>query len=64
MSKNIGYKNNERSEYTFVNIAVPIIDREKLRDIAQHEGRTMARQISRMIREDHLRRFGELQCKQ
>ena len=37
MSKNIGYKNNERAEYTFVNIAVPIIDREKLRDIAQHQ---------------------------
>ena len=27
MSKNIGQKNNERAEYTFVNIAVPIMAR-------------------------------------
>ena len=62
MSKNIGQKNNERAEYTFVNIAVPIMDREKLRDIAHQEGRTMARQVSRMIREDHSRRFGNTSC--
>ena len=36
MTKNVGQKNNERAEFTFVNIAVPITDREKLRDIAHH----------------------------
>ena len=51
-------KNRERAEVPFVNIAVPIDDRERLRDIAHEEGRTMARQVSRMIREEHERRFG------
>ena len=55
---NVGIKNKERAEVPFVNIAVPVEDREKLRDIAHQEGRTMARQVSRMIREDHDRRFG------
>tara|TARA_R110001583_G_scaffold20056_4_gene77821 strand:- start:333 stop:551 length:219 start_codon:yes stop_codon:yes gene_type:complete len=55
---NVGMKNKERAELPFVNIAVPVEDREKLRRIAHEEGRTMARQVSRMIREDHERRFG------
>ena len=55
---NVGIKNKERAEVPFVNIAVPVEDREKLRNIAHEEGRTMARQVSRMIREDHDRRFG------
>jgi|TARA_R100000781_G_scaffold78837_2_gene48862 hypothetical protein len=55
---NVGMKNRERAEVPFVNIAVPIDDRERLRDIAHEEGRTMARQVSRMIREEHERRFG------
>tara|TARA_R100000234_G_scaffold56065_2_gene33744 strand:- start:2440 stop:2631 length:192 start_codon:yes stop_codon:yes gene_type:complete len=56
---NVGMKNRERAEVPFVNIAVPIDDRERLRDIAHEEGRTMARQVSRMIREEHERRFGD-----
>ena len=55
---NVGIKNKERAEVPFVNIAVPVEDREKLRDIAHQEGRTMARQVSRMIREDYEKRFG------
>ena len=50
---NVGIKNKERAEVPFVNIAVPVEDREKLRNIAHEEGRTMARQVSRMIREEY-----------
>jgi hypothetical protein len=43
----------------FVNVAVPVDDREKLRQIAAQEDRNMAKQLGRMIREDYERRFGD-----
>ena len=61
---NVGIKNKDRAELPFVNIAVPVEDREKLRAIAQEEGRTLARQVSRLMREDHERRFGNGQGKE
>ena len=38
---NVGIKNKERAEVPFVNIAVPVEDREKLRDIA-HQGQNLS----------------------
>ena len=43
---NVGIKNKERAEVPFVNIAVPVEDREKLRDIAHQEGRTKVNLIN------------------
>ena len=42
-----------------MNVAVPVEDREKLRQIALQEDRNMAKQLGRMIREDYERRFGD-----
>ncbi len=51
-------KNADRQKHPFVNVAIPLEDREKLRKIAQHEDRTMAMQLKRMIREEYEKRFG------
>ena len=56
---NVGTKNQKRGGVPFVNVAVPVEDREKLRQIALQEDRNMAKQLGRMIREDYERRFGD-----
>ena len=56
---NSGTKNQKRAGVPFVNVAVPVDDREKLRQIAAQEDRNMAKQLGRMIREDSARRFGD-----